>query len=300
MPERPQAEETLLPENTTREREQEEVDSPIPQIVISSEAPKSNRMKRRRISNAIKNDNDDYLEGYGQNYGALSSATDLDMEGLVPFPSKEIAKSLKRRDKQKTPKAKRKFNIFSRKKKGDNRQGNRNSAGVLEYSEPTETSSPSTKTRDGVSSVGQNEPAHPKAVNRVSTNKKASQKSNVHFAETSQPQHDSTHLIDADIDSVGVNTSLGSEYSVTSLLGGLERGSGEGDEQLQLPTEEESISDQVLRLQRSVEEHQQDEFGYDDKVSRTLWNIPRYFASHGRLFSNILYIILLYIETFQM
>lgn len=275
--------ETSWPHNTTGDYEQEKQDvvPPIPQIIVSPDAPKSNRLKRRRFSNAINNDNDDYLDGYGQDYGAISSATDLDKEALVPFQPKEINKSLKHRgkergrdrnkkspkhevnDKQKTPKAKRKFNIFSRKKKGDDLQGNRESTIVLEYSEPKETNSPSAKTRDSV----QREPAQSKGVNHVSTKEKASHENKVHFAETSQPQRDSTHLTDADINSLGVNTSLGSEHSETSLVGGVERESVERSEKLQLPTEEESISDQVLRLQRSVEEHQQDKFGYDDKVS---------------------------------
>lgn len=220
---------------------------PIPAIVISTEGSKSNRVKRRRINDAIKNDNEDYLDGYGQDYGALSSATDLEMEGLVHFQPKEITKSLKGRDKQvskgrnpkspkhnksKSPKVKRKFNIFSRQTKKKAQEGITKSAVTPGYS--FKETSPDVKDQS--------------------------------FEVKGHPQRTSTAMSDPDVNSLGVNTSLGSEPSTSSFTGVIEE--RELGEQLILPTEEESLSAQVFRLQRSVEEYdQRDSFRVEkDKV----------------------------------
>ncbi len=187
------------------------------------------RIKHKRMSSPIKNDNQDYLEGYGADYGAISSTTDLEKERLPKYAEKDIAKKLKQKDKkrklseestEKSPKKeKKKFGLFSRSKKiveDKPPQGE----GILDYKDMP---SPS--------------------------------KSIVRFAEVLEEEltKRDSGLTDT---SLGVNTSLGSEHSDSSYA---ERGGDQNGCGLELPTEEESISEQVRRLQVSVEEYNHEE-----------------------------------------
>ncbi len=206
--------------------EETDVVPPLPTILVTES--KSMRIKHKRMSNPIKDDNQDYLEGYGANYGAVSSTTDLEKERLPKYAEKDIAKKLKQKRKvseesEKSPKkAKKKFGLFSRSKKmvEDKTQAEV----TLDYKEiPSPT------------------------------------KSTVRFAEV-LIEDDFTKRDSGLTDiSLGVNTSLGSEHSEGSLV---ENGCGQsgcGLERLELPTEEESISEQVRRLQVSVEEYNHEE-----------------------------------------
>lgn len=57
---------------------------------------------RNRVSSVLKNDNDQYLEGYGENYGAISSATDLEQEGLLQFAPIDVVKNIDKMAARKT------------------------------------------------------------------------------------------------------------------------------------------------------------------------------------------------------
>ena len=199
----------------------------IPRIIVT-EPTKSLRAKRQQISDPIKDDNEDYLEGYGIDYGAISSTTDLEKEGLSKYAEKDIAKKLKEKRKRikklneqskKPQKEKKKFSLFSRsKKKSKDKEQDEH---ILDY---TELPSPS--------------------------------KSSVRFADILEEEIRKRESVISDVNSVGVNTSLGSDHTDTSIL---ERGGA--TEGLQLPTEEESISEQVRRLQASVDQYNQEKQG---------------------------------------
>lgn len=218
--------------------------TPLPHIMVT-EPTKSLRAKRQRVSDPIRNDNEDYLEGYGADYGAVSSTTDLDKEGLSKYAARDIAKKLKEKEKRskklteksKPQKEKKKFSLFSRSKNkslDDNKPANEN---ILEYTEA---------------------PASPT-------------KSSVKFADVIDDEirkRDSAHT---EVNSVGVNTSLGSGHTDSSLVD-----RGRGHESLQLPTEEESIAEQVRRLQESVDRYNQEEevTRGNKKVSNLLFSSP--------------------------
>ncbi len=206
--------------------------TPLPNIVVS-EPTKSLRGKRQQNYDSIKNDNEDYLEGYGADYGAVSSATDLDKEGLSKYADKDIAKKLKEKEKrikklnekQKPQKEKKKFRLFSQSKKKS--EDKRRKEDILDYTEV-----PSSPT-----------------------------KSSVKFADILEEETRKRESVHTDVNSVGVNTSLGSVHSDSSVV---ERVGGA--DSLQLPTEEESISEQVRRLQASVDRYNQEERDKKKKV----------------------------------
>ena len=66
------------------------------------EGRKRDKRNRRRASSTLKNDMEQYLEGYGENYGALSSQTDKLHPWMEQDPSEEEeARDQKRQKKQK-------------------------------------------------------------------------------------------------------------------------------------------------------------------------------------------------------
>lgn len=175
----------------------------LPQITVTTPT--------RRTSSVLKNDMEQYLGGYGSDYGVTSSTTDLEMEGLKPFKSAEIHRSLKTKEKKRN-KYKRKWPRFKKKstaiaagevKRRDLPESDQHLAGVKQSD--TDSSS------DTISIIYED------------------QQSN---AESSE------------INSIAVNTSLGSDHSV---------GSGEDTPHVQLPLATESATEQIRRLQISTE-----------------------------------------------
>ena len=75
--------------NLEEEGDKDVKEAKIPTILVTREK-RTTVKERRRTSNVLSTDLEQYLEGYGEDYGALSSATDLDMEGLDFFDLKEL------------------------------------------------------------------------------------------------------------------------------------------------------------------------------------------------------------------
>ena len=263
--------------------EEEDKATSLPQIVVTTDPSKSTRHKRKRLSNAVKNDNEDYLVGYGQDYGAISSATDLEKEGLSKYADKDIAKKLKERDKKKSnsdtkePKAKKKFNLFSKSAK-KSREEKQSPDEVLEYkdiSSPTQAQykdvpSPTQAQYKDISSPTQ------------AQYKDVPSPTRVRFKEPDTDPTNKRGSGHTDVNSMGVNTSLGSEQSESSLVGQLQELGGVAEERLQLPVEEATISEQVARLQRSVEEYREQEHS-TEKVSEQIYHYTmwlNYFIKH--------------------
>lgn len=68
----------------------------VPKIVVTEER-KTLKANRHRVSSVLENGVEQYLSG-GLDYGAVSSKTDLDKEGLERFKPIEVARSLDRLD----------------------------------------------------------------------------------------------------------------------------------------------------------------------------------------------------------
>ena len=62
-----------------------EADSAEKQTGEITEARKSTKQSHRRVSAILRNDMEQYLDGYGENYGALSSKTNLELEPWLEY-----------------------------------------------------------------------------------------------------------------------------------------------------------------------------------------------------------------------
>ena len=239
-------------DNTTHESVEEKKASlpPIPRIVVTGEKKPKKRVVRR-VSSVLKNDMEQYLEGYGEDYGALSSTTDLDLEGLHLYKPSEIKKSLTTKGEgstqSKTSKERRRKREKKSRKKKEKPPKNNPHFGKKGFnvSEDLNTGD------DGVHSVTMVKTiAEPGDLI-------AAQLQSQRDMDTETSQQDSREQ--EDVDSVAVNTSLGSSGSEGSLA---DVGESKG---VSLPLEEETINDQVRRLQVSVEIYSPESLG-DGKV----------------------------------
>ena len=239
-------------DNTTHESVEEKKKAslpPIPRIVVTGEKKPKKRVVRR-VSSVLKNDMEQYLEGYGEDYGALSSTTDLDLEGLHLYKPSEIKKSLTTKGEGSTQSKTSKEHRRKREKKKSRKKKekppkNNPHFGKTNVSEDVNTGD------DGVHSV-----AMVKTIAEPG-DLIATQLQSQRDMDTETSQQDSREQEDAD--SVAVNTSLGSSGSESSLAN---VGESKG---VSLPLEEETINDQVRRLQVSVEIYSPESLG-DGKV----------------------------------
>ncbi len=89
-----------MEKKTYEDKADPKVEADIPTLpqVIATEERKTLKRNRNRVSTVLQNSMDQYLVGYGEDYGAVSSTTDLDKEGLEHFKPIEIARSLDRHD----------------------------------------------------------------------------------------------------------------------------------------------------------------------------------------------------------
>lgn len=210
--------------NSDLENEETDKVPDLPSIVVTSEHVPEKQVRRRH--SVMRNDMEQYLEGYGENYGALSSSTDLELEGLKHYKAKEIAKKTKEREENKKDK----------------------------------TSSPKLKSKRFLrfpkfhkSSKKVSDDCEPVPTKEITTDRAA------HSLEN--PSETSPDNIDEN--SVAVNTSLGSTESVP----GMEEDEGH----VKLPLEVESKSDQVRRLQLSLQEHDESQLPQVCKILRFLY-----------------------------
>lgn len=240
--------------------EQEDSVTPIPTIVVTGER-KPAKHNRRRVSSVLKNDMEQYLEGYGEDYGALSSGTDLDLEGLHPYRPAEIKKSLetkgessrqtkatKNKDQSRKKKPRKKLHFPKIPKPTQSHFGKRGNKGI---------------SVSAVVNTG-NEGVHTTAIKKDLPEPGQLIAKQLQSRRDMDTTKDNVIVEDAekeeDADSVAVNTSLGSSGSETSLTS--EKGSGG----VSLPLEVESITDQVRRLQLSVEVYSPESLGESSKV----------------------------------
>ena len=85
-----------------------------------SQGRKSAKRNRRRVSSALKNDMEQYLEGYGENYGALSAAT----HELRPwFDDYSEEEDHRRQQRKKNKKRKEKKKKKNKTEKNTNQEG---------------------------------------------------------------------------------------------------------------------------------------------------------------------------------
>lgn len=190
----------------------------------------------RRVSTGTK-EMDQYLKGYGEDYGSKSSTTDLEQEGLKYYKEREIKKKVAARDREKrsrdssptktpdeeenyqaSPKQKSKnmfrFSKFVRKKKKR----------TLEVAEPGENDHQSHKEVAAM----EHAPTVPQIV-------------------VEAPR------VNGERDSIAVNTSLGGTDSEDTLVDDAAADRVKGH--VRLPLESQPVSDRVRLLQESVKEH---------------------------------------------
>ena len=239
---------STVKDNAAQEGTEEEKGSlpPIPTIVVTREK-KPKKRAVRRVSSVLKNDMEQYLEGYGEDYGALSSTTDLDLEGLYPYKPSEIMKSLATKGESSTEsktsekhRKKRKKKTREKKEKPPKNHPHLRKKG-FNVSEDVNTGDKGVHSVAMVKSIA--EPGDLIATQLQSQRDKATETS----------QQDSREQEDAE--SVAVNTSLGSSGSESSLA------NAEESKGVLLPLEEETINDQVRRLQLSLETYSPESLG---------------------------------------
>ena len=239
---------STVKDNAAQEGAEEEKGSspPIPTIVVTEEK-KPKKRAVRRVSSVLKNDMERYLEGYGEDYGALSSTTDLDLEGLYPYKPSEIMKSLATKGESSTQsktskehKKKRKKKTREKKEKPPKNHPHFRKKG-FNVSEDANTED------DGVHSV-----AMVKSIAEPG-DLIATQLQSQRGKDTETSQQDSREQEDAE--SVAVNTSLGNSGSESSLA------NAEESKGVLLPLEKETINDKVRKLQLSLETHSPESLG---------------------------------------
>ena len=239
---------STVKDNAAQEGTEEEKGSlpPIPTIVVTREK-KPKKRAVRRVSSVLKNDMEQYLEGYGEDYGALSSTTDLDLEGLYPYKPSEIMKSLATKGDSSTEsktsekhRKKRKKKTREKKEKPPKNHPHLRKKG-FNVSEDVNTGDKGVHSVALVKSIA--EPGDLIATQLQSQRDK----------DTETSQQDSREQEDAE--SVAVNTSLGSSGSESSLA------NAEESKGVLLPLEEETINDQVRRLQLSLETYSPESLG---------------------------------------
>ena len=236
-------------DNTAQESVEEKKASlpPIPRIVVTGEK-KPKKRAVRRVSSVLKNDMEQYLEGYGEDYGALSSTTDLDLEGLHLYKPSEIKKSLTTKGEGSTQSKTSKEHRRKREKKKSRKKKEKLPKNNPHFGKKGFNVSEDVNTGDdGVYSV-----AMVKTIAEPG-DLIATQLQSQRDMGTETSQQDGREQEDAD--SVAVNTSLGSSGSESSLA---DVGESKG---VSLPLEEETINDQVRRLQLSVETYSPESLG---------------------------------------
>ena len=206
----------------------------IPEIASTSDR-KAKSLRRVSIGNKAVGEMDQYLGGYGEDYGSRSSTTDLKQEGLRYYKEREIKKSLAARDKGK-----------------HSRDGGANQA-----KEEEAALMPSKHKSRRLLNFSK----------FTRKNKKTAQVVEPDEVASFQPHDDTSPLpaavipqivvetihVNGERDSIAVNTSLGGTDSDDTMID--ETGKG----RVHLPLESESVSDQVRRLQQSVKEHHPDD-----------------------------------------
>ena len=194
--------------------EQNDVVHDLPTIVVTSEHVPEKQVRRRH--SVMRNDMEQYLEGYGEDYGALSSATNLEQEGLKHYKAREIAKKTKAEHKKeiKTSSAKPKSKRFLRFPKF-----HKTTKTEIEVQDLTHDAITTDKNEIEMRTV----------------------EVEVHVTEQNPDKEDEN--------SIAVNTSLG---STESLIAGVEEDGGH----VTLPLEIETVTDQVRRLQQSLQEYE--------------------------------------------
>ena len=240
-------------DNTAQESVEEKKASlpPIPRIVVTGEK-KPKKRAVRRVSSVLKNDMEQYLEGYGEDYGALSCTTDLDLEGLHLYRPSEIKKSLTTKGDGSTQNKTSKEHRRKREKKKSRKKKEKPPKNNPHFGKKGFNVSEDVNTGDnGVHSV-----AMVKTIAEPG-DLIATQLQSQRDMDTEKSQQDSREQEDAD--SVAVNTSLGSSGSESSLA---DVGKSKG---VSLPLEEETINDQVRRLHVSLETYSPESLG-DGKV----------------------------------
>ncbi len=251
-----------VPENQTSDQETVEINPvedddrlmDIPKITGAPER-KIKGIRRASIGNKAEGEVDQYLGGYGEDYGSRSSTTDLEQEGLRYYKEREIKKSLAARDKEKE-----KWQSKENSPTKDNEtaaapaSSKHKSKKLLNFSKFTRKNKKTSKVADqSVADLPQPQefttvtpPIKPKPVATV------------------LPQiMVETVLINGERDSMAVNTSLGGTESDDTLVD--EPAAGKGH--VHLPLESVSVSDRVRLLQESVKEHHPDDILAEVSIS---------------------------------
>lgn len=254
-----------VPDNQANDQETTEINPAedddqlmdIPKIAGASER-KIKGIRRPSLGNKVDGEVDLYLGGYGEDYGSLSSTTDLEQEGLRYYKEREIKKSLAARDKEKERQSKESsptkdegiaaasppsfkhkskkllnFSKFTRKNK------NKKTHQVAD--QPAVNSQTQEFTAPSISG-----PTKPKPVATV----------------LPQIVVETVH-INGEKDSIAVNTSLGGTDSDDTAVD--EGAAGKGH--VHLPLESVSVSDRVRILQESVKEHHPDDIIAEVSIS---------------------------------
>ena len=235
-------------------------DTVAPQLMTSER--KMSKRNRNRVSSVLRNDNDQYLEGYGEDYGAISSATDLEQEGLQQFAPVDVVKNIDKMAARNIPEESKRDLAHSAPTKVDidpEIPGTKNRRRLFQLPKLPKTPKFLKKSKKGIETAGVlhrgidgvqmisrirdiPEPGKPLEGWKEESEISVAEKSNC----GSPKQTDIDQHEEVDVTSVAVNTSIGSsdsELSVHSVESGV----------VSLPLETESVNDQVRRLQLSVQ-----------------------------------------------
>lgn len=261
----------------------------IPEIAGASDR-KSKLGRRVSIGNKAEGEMDLYLGGYGEDYGSKSSTTDLELEGLRLYKEREIKKSLAAREK-----GRKSTDSSPTKSSGEEATAapktfKEKTRKLLSFSRfvRKKKKKASTKVEDVTPKVPQLQ-NHISDVNRphndvtgvdqlqynniVPTHSIDASSTHPHDSDTNQTHNDITaatkpaHVVpqivienphvNAEQDSIAVNTSLGGTDSEETLVD--EAAADKMKGHVRLPLEAETVSDRVRLLQKSVKEHHPDD-----------------------------------------
>ena len=229
-------------------------------VMVTSE--RKMKRNRNRVSSVLRNDIDQYLEGYGEDYGAISSATDLEQEGLQQFAPVDVVKNIDMMTARKTPEENRRKFVHSAQAKVDldQKTPSKNRRKLLQLPKLPRTPKFRKKSKigDGVLCRGTDEVQMISRIRDIPEPGKP-----VEGWKAESPHVESTgrspKQTGVDATTVVVNTSTGSSDSGFSLRNAESGG-------VPLPLDTESVNDQARRLQLSVQAYIPENFGSPSKV----------------------------------
>ena len=271
----------LADDNRSLESDKDEDElTDIPEIASASDR-KLKLPRRVSIGNKAVGEVDQYLTGYGEDYGSKSSTTDLEREGLKYYKEREIKKRVAARDKGKQPSrdsSPTKTTDEDEEKKIAMSSGFKGkSKKLLNFSKFTRKNK---KKTTEVEAEAPSTPPSSKYTHHITPPHGGDVTRPPHTNDVTPPHNDVTPIhndvtdktttfvipqivvgtprLNGERDSIAVNTSLGGTDSEDTLVD--EAAADKIKGHVHLPLESLPVSDRVRLLQQSVQEHNPNDF----------------------------------------